>query len=64
MAKVGIGSVMHQDLLETGQHVHMDFMCTMLPTTIMTGSWLSYVHYSRQTQTLTVTCLYALLQSL
>ena len=64
MVKADNGSVMHQDLLETDRHVHMEFMCTTLPTTIMTGSFLSYVHHSRQTQTPTVTCLYALLQSL
>ena len=57
MVKVGSGSVMYQGLLETGQHVHMDFICTTLPTTIMTGSFLYYVHHSRQTQTPTVTCL-------
>ena len=44
------GSVLHQVLLEIGRHVHMEFMCTTLLTSIMTGSSLSYVHHSRQTQ--------------
>ena len=50
LVKVGNGSVLHQGLLETGWHVHMEFMCTTLLTSIMTGSSLSYVHHSRQTQ--------------
>ena len=39
--------VLHQVLLETGRHVHMEFMCTTLLTSIMIGSSLSYVHHSR-----------------
>ena len=50
MAKTGNGSVLHQGLLETGWHVHMEFMCTKLLTSIMMRSSLSYVHHSRQTQ--------------
>ena len=50
-AKAGNGSVLHQGLLETGQHVHMEFTYTTLLTSIMIGSSLSYVHHSRHLTT-------------